>query len=181
MRRTMYALCNQFGPPHFMLTLTPSDLSNGMVATIACGHDNEQASSLFRDFTADMSDESTVERTRRRQRNEAAMAHVNTARRFGKGHQRAGAMSKIANHKVNRAHYSVEHPGLSIIAVLGHARLFYYSRAQSIQGPNPSKTNTPARSERARTQPLACYPVGRSFSNENSPNFAIEPLQQRAF
>jgi len=65
MRRTMYALYNQFGHPHFMLTLTPSDLSNGMVATIACGNDTEQVSSLFRDFTADLSDKSTVERTRK--------------------------------------------------------------------------------------------------------------------
>jgi len=40
-----------------------------------------------------------------RQRNEAAMAHVNTTRIFGKG-QRAGAMSKTANHKANRTHYS---------------------------------------------------------------------------
>jgi len=48
-----------------MLTLTPSGLSNGMVATIACGNDTEQVSSLFREFTADLSDESTVERTRK--------------------------------------------------------------------------------------------------------------------
>ena len=51
----------------------------------------------------------------------AALAHVNTARRFEKG-QGAGAMSKPANHKVKRAHCSVEHPGLLIIAPLGHAR-----------------------------------------------------------
>ena len=31
-------------------------------------------------------------------------------------------MSKTANHKVNRAHLSVEYPGLLIIAALGHAR-----------------------------------------------------------
>ena len=31
-------------------------------------------------------------------------------------------MSNTANHKLNRAHYSVEHPGLLIIAALGHAR-----------------------------------------------------------
>ena len=67
MRRKLYALCNQFGSPHFMLTLTPSGLSNEMVATIACGNDTEQVSSLFRDFTADLSDESTVERTRKNQ------------------------------------------------------------------------------------------------------------------
>jgi len=65
MWRTMYTLRNQFGSPHFMLTLTPSGLSNGMVATIARGNDTEQVSSLFRDFTADLSDESTVERTRK--------------------------------------------------------------------------------------------------------------------
>jgi len=49
------------------------------------------------------------------------MAHVNTARIFEKG-QGAGAMSKPANHKVKRAHCSVEYPGLLIIAALGHAR-----------------------------------------------------------
>jgi len=36
--------------------------------------------------------------------------------------QGAGAMSKPANHKVKRAHCSVEHPCLLIIAALGHAR-----------------------------------------------------------
>jgi len=54
--------------------------------------------------------------------------------------QGAGAMSKPANHKVNRAYYFVEHPGLLVIAALGR-RDTYYSRAKSIQGPNRSKTN----------------------------------------
>ena len=36
--------------------------------------------------------------------------------------QGAGAMSKPANHKVKRAHCSVEHPCLLITAALGHAR-----------------------------------------------------------
>jgi len=49
-------------------------------------------------------------------------------------------MSKPANHKVNRAYYFVEHPGLLVIAALGR-RDTYYSRAKSIQGPNRSKTN----------------------------------------
>ena len=31
-------------------------------------------------------------------------------------------MSKPANHEVKRSHYSVEHPGLLIIAALGQAR-----------------------------------------------------------
>ena len=51
----------------------------------------------------------------------AAVAHVNTARTFEKG-QGAEAMSKPASHKAKRAHYSVEHPGLLIIAALGQAR-----------------------------------------------------------
>jgi len=42
MRRTMYAMSYQYGPPHFMLTLTPSDSANGMVAIIACGNDTDQ-------------------------------------------------------------------------------------------------------------------------------------------
>jgi len=36
--------------------------------------------------------------------------------------QGAGAMSEPANHKVKRAHYSVEHPVLLIITALGQAR-----------------------------------------------------------
>jgi len=36
--------------------------------------------------------------------------------------QGAGAMRKPANHKVKRSHYSVEHPGLLIIAALSQAR-----------------------------------------------------------
>lgn len=35
MRRVMHAACFQMGPPHFMLTLTPSSSANGLVANIA--------------------------------------------------------------------------------------------------------------------------------------------------
>ena len=35
MRRTLYAASYQFGMPHFMITLTPSNVSNGMAITIA--------------------------------------------------------------------------------------------------------------------------------------------------
>ena len=32
MRRAMHAACFQMGPPHFMLTVTPSSRANGLVA-----------------------------------------------------------------------------------------------------------------------------------------------------
>ena len=62
MRRTMYAMTFQYGPPHFMLTVTPSDSANGMVATIACGNDTDQVNELFpKEFN--VTDKATVERT----------------------------------------------------------------------------------------------------------------------
>ncbi len=37
MRRQQYGYCYQMGPAHFMLTITPSDIHNGLVAIIASG------------------------------------------------------------------------------------------------------------------------------------------------
>ena len=38
MRRSMYGYSNQMGPAHFMLTLTPSEITSGMAATISAGN-----------------------------------------------------------------------------------------------------------------------------------------------
>ena len=61
MRRITYALCFQKGLPHFMLTLTPSELSNGMVAIISSGNDKHIVDDLFKSF--DLDDTGTVRRT----------------------------------------------------------------------------------------------------------------------
>jgi hypothetical protein len=61
MRRVTYALCFQKGPPHFMLTLTPSELSNGMVAIISSGNDKYVVDDLFKLF--ELGDAETVRRT----------------------------------------------------------------------------------------------------------------------
>ena len=53
MRRTMYGATYQMGPGHCMITLTPSETSNGMAITIAKG----------RSFTMELDDVGTVERT----------------------------------------------------------------------------------------------------------------------
>ena len=61
MRRVTYALCFQKGLPHFMLTLTPSELSNGMVAIISSGNDKFIVDDLFKSF--ELNDTETVRRT----------------------------------------------------------------------------------------------------------------------
>ena len=69
MRREIYALCFQNGPPHFMLTITPSDSSSGVVAIIACGNDKELVNEMFpadtRNF--ELNDAKTVERIKKAQ------------------------------------------------------------------------------------------------------------------
>jgi len=57
--------------------------------------------------------------------------------RFGKGH-RAGAIRKTANHKANRAYYSVEHPGLLIIAAWPRAALTEVESSQR-RAPAPER------------------------------------------
>ena len=64
MRHAMYALAQQIGHPHCMLTFTPSSYANGLVSIIASGGD---ATSLYgfneEEFLFDLSDTKTLELT----------------------------------------------------------------------------------------------------------------------
>ena len=73
-------------------------------------------------------------------------------------------MSKTASHKVNRVHYSVEHPGLLIIAALGHkssqAKIHSPSDTQA-KYTEQSATNVPLWSTGTQDAPCRKQQAGR--------------------